>query len=108
VTEEGFLNVPRRIGRLLLCSRTGYLPVILVAALVHTSVIALASTPASTPTFTPGMRGPVDPQGAGEQGPALTLPPGSQLCPFSGPGAACDASASVSASPGQPSLPDGL
>jgi len=103
VTEEGFLNLPRRIGRRLLCFRTGYLPLVLVAAFLHVSVIGLAAAPpASSLALAPATRGPSDPKGAGDEAPALSVPPGSQLCPFSGPGAACDVSAPAAASPGLP------
>ncbi len=84
--EEGYLKLSRRIGR-------GVLPSVLIVAAVvlHPNAGVLAAAP---------MRLPADPPGAAEQGPTLALPPGSQHCPFSGPGAAC-----LGQSPVMPSVP---
>jgi Domain of unknown function (DUF1906) len=92
----------------LLFGRAGYAPLVLVAAFLHLSIIALAAASASGLAITPAMHTPSNPQNASDQRPALLLPPGGKLCPASGPGAACNTSAVAAASPGQASLPDGL
>ena len=83
------------------------MPLVFVAALLHLSIIALAVAPASGLAFTRGLRAPSGPRNA-VQAPTLALPPGANLCPGSGPGAACDVSGVAPARPGQPSVPDGL
>ena len=84
------------------------MPVVLVAAFLHLSIIALAAAPATGLGLNSKHRAPAVPQSANDQGPTMSLPPGSQLCPASGVGAACDTSVPATASPGQSSLPDGL
>ena len=84
------------------------MPVVLVAAFLHLSIIALAAAPDTGLGLNAKHRAPAVPQSANDQGPTMSLPPGSQLCPASGVGAACDTSVPATASPGQSSLPDGL
>src|SRR2546428_4751723 len=95
------------MGGRLLGSRTGNVPLVFVAALLHHSIIALAVAPASGLAFTRGLRAPSGPRNA-VQAPTLALPPGANLCPGSGLGAACDVSGVAPERRGQPAVPDGL
>ncbi len=81
------------------------MPLLLVAAFLHLSVIALAAAPVSGIVLPPSASGP---RQASDQRPSLSLPPETNACPASGPGAACAFTPAAVATPGQPSLPDGM
>jgi len=81
------------------------MPLLLVAAFLHLSVIALAAAPVSGMALSPSASGP---RQASDQRPSLSLPADGNACPGSGPGAACDSTSGAVATPGQPSLPDGM
>ncbi|TME59014.1 MAG: DUF1906 domain-containing protein [Chloroflexi bacterium] len=82
-----------------------YLPLLLVAAFMHLSVIALAAAPASGLGLMSSSSSAPSPS---DDRPTLALPSGGKPCPGSGRGAACDATPAPIPTPGQPSLPDGM